>query len=633
MSLIRQVQTLIATLILFALVGSVVVSTWTARSYLQTQLALKNSDNAQSLALTLTQQGGDRGLIELAITSQFDIGHYQSIRLLSPEGVELFARRAAPRLADVPDWFEQLVPISSIPGRAEVTSGWAAVGHLEVVSQPVFAYADLWRGAVSTTVWMLALGLVAGVIAHVAVRRLRRPLDAVVAQAVALSERRYVTTDEPATPELQALTRAMNTMVERVRSQFTEQTTALDHLRRVANEDVLTGLSNRSHFLAQLQQQLRHEAHGGGRLLLLRVIGLAELNRLRGHRATDAMLKLLADRLRLPLGTLMPLACGRLNGSDLAVVHGPTGWHDAVPAELMARLVERLSSYEGVSVVMAVQPLALGLPLNEVLASADAALARAEAGEPFSIEFGTTAGPPASLNGEQAWRLAIRQALVEGRAMLGEFPVVDREGRQLHLECPLRLQLVAGGPYEVAAHWLPHALRTGLMPEIDLCALDLALRSISADGQSRCVSLSPVSLLTTGFMARLLGRLRGIGPAASRLCFDVDALQIARHPDALVELGRQVRSLGVRVGLEHAGERVPDFAIAAQAGIDYVKLSPSLVHELADQPARAQFVRGLVSTLRGLGLQVGAEGVTRIEDLASVRELGFDAWTGPAVRP
>lgn len=632
MSLIRQVQTLVATLILFALVGSVVVSTWTARSYLQTQLALKNSDNAQSLALTLTQQGGDRGLIELAITSQFDIGHYQSIRLLSPEGVELFARRAAPRLADVPAWFEQLVPIASIPGRAEVTSGWAAVGHLEVVSQPVFAYADLWRGALTTTAWMLALGIVGGLIAHLAVLRLRRPLDAAVDQAVALSERRYITTDEPATPELQALTRAMNTMVERVRSQFHEQTTALDGLRRLANEDALTGLSNRSHFLAQLQQQLHDEGLGGGRLLLLRIKGLAELNRLRGHLATDAMLKLLADRLRLPLGTRVPLACGRLNGTDLAVVHGPTGWQDTVPAELMARIAERLLSYEGISVVMAVQPLALGLPMQEVLASADAALARAEAREPYSIEFGAAHASPAQLSGEQAWRLAMRQALGEGRAMLGEFPVVGRDGQVLHLESPLRLQLVAGGPYEVAAHWLPHALRAGLMPEIDLCALDLALRALSADGQPRCVSLSPVSLLTTGFLARLLSRLREIGPTASRLCLEVDALQIARHPYALVELGRQVRPLGVRVGLEHAGERVPDFALAAQAGIDYVKLSPSLVHELADQPARVQFVRGLISTLRGLGLQVGAEGVSRAEDLVLVRELGFDTWTGPAVR-
>lgn len=633
MSLIRQVQVLVATLILFALVGSVVVTTWTARSYLQTQLALKNSDNAQSLALTLTQQGGDRSLIELAITSQFDIGHYQSIRLLTADGGELFARRAAPRLADVPAWFEQLVPIASIPGRAEVTSGWTAIGHIEVVSQSVFAYAELWRGAVSTTVWMLALGLLGGLIAHLAVLRLRRPLDAVVAQAEALSERRYVTTEEPATPELRALARAMNTMVERVRNQFTEQTTALEHLRRVANEDGLTGLSNRSHFLAQLQQQLAHEGLGGGRLMLLRVNGLAELNRQRGHLATDAMLKLLADRLRLPLGPLTPLFCGRLNGSDLAVVHGPNGWDDAAPGELMARLSERLQAYDGTTVVLAVQPLSPGLPLNEVLASADAALARAEAREPFAIEFGASAASAASLSGEQAWRLAIRSAVVDGRARLAEFPVIGRDGQPLHLECPLRLQLVSGGPHEVAGHWLPHALRTGLMPEIDLCALDLALRAISADGQARCVNLSPVSLLTTGFLARLLARLRASGVAASRLSLDLDTVQIARHPEALVELGRQVRALGVRVGLEHAGERVPDFALAAQAGIDYVKLSPSLVHELADHPARQQFVRGLVSTLRGLGLQVGAEGVARVEDVSVVRELGFDAWTGPAVRP
>ena len=123
MSLIRQVWALLIGAIVFATLGSVVVSTWGARAYLQTQLAMKNADNAQSLALTLSQQGGDAGLIELALAAQFDIGHYRSIRLQSPQGRLLFERVAPDAEPPAPGWFMRLVPLESAPGLAEVSAG------------------------------------------------------------------------------------------------------------------------------------------------------------------------------------------------------------------------------------------------------------------------------------------------------------------------------------------------------------------------------------------------------------------------------------------------------------------------------------------------------------------------------
>jgi len=81
MSLIRQVWLLLLGVILLACATSVAVSVWTARDYLETQLTLKNHDNAQALALALTQQGGDLALLKVVVAAQFDTGHYRRIAL------------------------------------------------------------------------------------------------------------------------------------------------------------------------------------------------------------------------------------------------------------------------------------------------------------------------------------------------------------------------------------------------------------------------------------------------------------------------------------------------------------------------------------------------------------------------
>lgn len=55
MSLMRQVAALLLAVLLLALLASVAVSAGSVRQVLQTQLQLKNEDNAGALALALSQ--------------------------------------------------------------------------------------------------------------------------------------------------------------------------------------------------------------------------------------------------------------------------------------------------------------------------------------------------------------------------------------------------------------------------------------------------------------------------------------------------------------------------------------------------------------------------------------------------
>ena len=259
MSLIRQIWLLLVGMVLLAFLGSFLVWMMSSRSNLETQLRMKNSDAAQSLALTLSQQHGDPALMELVIAAQFDTGHYRDIRLVDPQGKVRFSRVADPAASNdpaVPQWFVHLVTVDATPGIAQVTDGWRPLGQLEVSSQSGFVYSQLWYGSLQTALWLSALGLLAGGVATWGVRRIRKPLDATIDQAQALVERRFVTVKEPREPELARLSRAMNTMVLRLKTMFDEQAAQVEQLRLQAHCDPLTGVSHRNYFLSQLATAL-----------------------------------------------------------------------------------------------------------------------------------------------------------------------------------------------------------------------------------------------------------------------------------------------------------------------------------------------------------------------------------------
>jgi EAL domain-containing protein (putative c-di-GMP-specific phosphodiesterase class I) len=211
--------------------------------------------------------------------------------------------------------------------------------------------------------------------------------------------------------------------------------------------------------------------------------------------------------------------------------------------------------------------------------------------------------------------------------------VLDRAGRLVHWECPLHLGLAASPEalpeYVNAQRWLPLAQRTRLMPEVDLAAVEQALLLIASDGQQRAVNLAPVSLQAADFLQRVRALLRAQPLAARQLALEFD-MQAAQHQfEALQEFGRAVHPLGVRLGLEHAGGQLQAIERLYQLGLDFVKLDRAVLLGVAEDPARAGFVRSLVLLLKGQSVTVMGEGVESAEDAAVLWDCGLDGLTGP----
>lgn len=634
MSLFRQLWLAVIVSTLIAFVGSFAVSMMTARQYLEEQLAIKNNDNAASLALSMSQMDKDPVTLELQVAALFDSGQYARIQVRDPEGMTLIEKTSPAVSDDVPAWFARLFPIASRPGSAQISTGWTQFGTVELVSHNRFAYRELWQGGWRLLMWFSLGGVLAGFLGMQILHRIKRPLDAVVGQARAISDRRFIRIEEPATPELKSLARAMNVMVGRVKAMFEEEASRLEQVRREATLDPLTGLANRAYFMNRLAIALNDEdAPTRGSLIMLRLADLAGINRCAGRETADEVLRRTGAALR-ELAEKNPGAeAARLNGADFSLLL--PGQNDPQPAcqQLLAALQSLVAAHllpENAIGHLGSSVYQHNEPVPQLLARVDAALAAAELQGPLAAQH-VAEQSHCSASTQADWRSILTDALKDQRLRLIEFPVADSNGLLLHLECPLRLQAEESGDWINAGSFMPVASRLSMTSELDLAAVKLALDRLAAGLPAVAVNLAGASLIVPDFTPRLLSLLQQRRELAGKLWLEVAESGAFQYFDAFLAFSLALRPLGCRLGIEHFGRQFSQIGRLHDIGLDYLKVDGSFIRNIHGDNGNQAFLKGLCNIAHGIGLTVIAEGVNNAEELATLPALGFDGATGPAV--
>ena len=634
MSLFRQLWLAVIVSTLIAFVGSFAVSMMTARQYLEEQLAIKNNDNAASLALSMSQMDKDPVTLELQVAALFDSGQYARIQVRDPEGLTLIEKTSPAVSDDVPAWFARLFPIASRPGSAQISTGWTQFGTVELVSHNRFAYRELWQGGWRLLMWFSLGGVLAGFLGMQILRRIKRPLDAVVGQARAISDRRFIRIEEPATPELKSLARAMNVMVGRVKAMFEEEASRLEQVRREATLDPLTGLANRAYFMNRLAIALNDEdAPTRGSLIMLRLADLAGINRCAGRETADEVLRRTGAALR-ELAEKNPGAeAARLNGADFSLLL--PGQNDPQPAcqQLLAALQSLVAAHllpENAIGHLGSSVYQHNEPVPQLLARVDAALAAAELQGPLAAQH-VAEQSHCSASTQADWRSILTDALKDQRLRLVEFPVADSNGLLLHLECPLRLQAEESGDWINAGSFMPVASRLSMTSELDLAAVKLALDRLASGLPAVAVNLAGASLIVPDFTPRLLSLLQQRRELAGKLWLEVAESGAFQYFDAFLAFSLALRPLGCRLGIEHFGRQFSQIGRLHDIGLDYLKVDGSFIRNIHGDNGNQAFLKGLCNIAHGIGLTVIAEGVNNAEELATLPALGFDGATGPAV--
>lgn len=634
MSMYRQLWLAIITSMLLALAGSLVASLLSARSYLESQLSIKNTDNATALALSLSQSNPEPVMVDLVVASLFDAGHYELIRVTDTKGAVMSERVSSETALDAPTWFAHMLPIRAEPGQAQISGGWKQFGTVTLVSHSRYAYGALWKSAYEMALALAAAGLVGGYLGSMVLRRLREPLNRVIDQAQAITHRRFITIEEPQVPELRKLAVAMNTTVARLKAMFDEEAERLESVRQEANCDTLTGLANRSYFMARLRETVDADDSTGGALFIARLANLATVNQTLGRQATDDMLKAYANELSAVAKHYPEALAARLNGADFALLVPEL----AAPQDMAQQLLQSLQHVgsaflpDQASTWLGCGHFPRGIETQTILAQVDLALAAVQAEGHDGMRYVDMREGDEAPRTSDEWAKLIARALDQHWVRLVSFPVTTLSGALIHRECPLRLMFDEHGEWQPAGRFLPVAERMRLTPQLDLAAVALGLDELEAKPQlaGLAINLSASSLELPQFRVELKQMLQRRS-GTRRLWLEVSESGALAHFDSFRGLCADLRDVGCQLGLEHFGRQFSEIGRLHDLGLDYIKVDASFVRGLDSNPGNQAFLKGLSSIAKGIGLKVIAEGVASASELRALVDVGFDGATGPAV--
>ena len=423
-----------------------------------------------------------------------------------------------------------------------------------------------------------------------------------------------------------ALFRIMAGASRRLRNQAEEN-------RKLAREDGLTGLANRTSFTELADEALaRRPEHAA--VLLLDLDRFKDLNDSLGHHAGDLLLREIGPRLQsaLPEGSVF----ARLGGDEFAALLAPLD-DPAQASEAAARVrhaLERPVEIEGIaiaaegSVGIAHYPED-GRDIATLLQRADVAMYEAKERRVGVADYTPDADRSSH---ERLLILAdLREALEHDELLLHYQPKVSlADGSVVGVEALVRWEHPERGMVP-PVQFVPLAEHTGLIGPLTGWVLARALRDARnwwdrGHRISVAVNLSVANLVDPdlpALVARLLAETR-LPPSALEL--EITESVLMTEPERALRTLTVLRSMGAKLAVDDYGTGHSSLAYLHQLPLNTLKIDRSFVAGMASEGG--VIVRSTVDLAHSLGLDVVAEGIEDQHTAIALRALGCDLGQG-----
>ena len=145
------------------------------------------------------------------------------------------------------------------------------------------------------------------------------------------------------------------------------------------------------------------------------------------------------------------------------------------------------------------------------------------------------------------------------------------------------------------------------------------------------VNLSPKTLLDKNLVHKLEAILEEHPGLSSKLRFEISEATALQNLSLTRSVATQIRQLGCLLILDDFGLGPTSLQYLEKLSIDMVKIHPSLIRSLRDEPKNLSFVKNLTQMLHGFHLKVGAKSVEDPQLLDLLRDIGMDYAQGFAI--
>lgn len=405
--------------------------------------------------------------------------------------------------------------------------------------------------------------------------------------------------------------------------------------------DGLTGLPNRAYLEERAKDVL-----GAGRqaasddlvtgepqpvtaAIFLDLDGFTGVNDSVGHGAGDLLLAQAARRLRAEVPPHDTVA--RWGGDEFAVLV-----ENAASAQEIVDIAERLAgSIAATAFRVADRDVSLTASVGVAFAdadgsgyllrNADVAMSRAKESGGGRVEVFA-----AHMHTDVVRRLELasdlRQAITEGGLRLDYQPVVDL-GTSAVTGVEALVRWSRAGEAVPPAEFLAVAEDSGLIVPLGDWVLREACEQAAAwqrDGRAigMSVNFSLRQVSAARFSESVLTVLTDTGLAPAALTLEVTERVLIEGTGPMVGRLAELRRRGIRLAIDDFGTGHASLAYLRQLPVDIIKIDPSFVAGLGQDPTLAMLTRTIVRVGHDLGIEVVAEGIERPEQLELLREMG-----------
>ncbi|GIU67832.1 EAL domain-containing protein [Candidatus Phycosocius spiralis] len=229
--------------------------------------------------------------------------------------------------------------------------------------------------------------------------------------------------------------------------------------------------------------------------------------------------------------------------------------------------------------------------------------------------------PPKPANDTQA--MMLQSALADNRMCLFRQPIISTaDNSVVRWECLSRL-IGLDGAIVQPSEFIPAAERAGLVGQLDIESLNLALSALSReDTINLSINVSAGTIADSSACQDYLDILSYNPTISNRLTIEITETIAIHDLDSAARFGRCVRASGARLALDDFGEGHTSFRSIRALPLDEIKIDGVYVEDIGSREDNRAFVIAIDQLARGLGMETVAERVETAQEAGVLREIG-----------
>jgi diguanylate cyclase (GGDEF)-like protein/PAS domain S-box-containing protein len=414
-----------------------------------------------------------------------------------------------------------------------------------------------------------------------------------------------------------------------------------DEMAFLAYHDELTGLPSRAMFEELLELSLsRAQRHDGSvAVVCVDLDDFRLVNDSLGHQNGDALLRMVADRLRE--ATRETDLVARRGGDQFLVLladleRDAAGDADSATLRVESvaqRIQESMASAFTVSGTELYVPVSIGVSFFPRDARDAAGLVRNaeaamyEAKKSGSRAYAVSSGIAHDSTAKLLFVTRLRKAVEGQRWVLHYQPVIDlRSGAMVGVEALIRW-IEPDGTMIPPNEFIPVAEELGLIETIgdwvvhELIYQVKAWRELGIDLDVG-FNLSPRQFWQPDLAERILSQIHDSGVDASRLVVEITESSAMMDPDRAQEILWRLRKGGLQIAIDDFGTGYSSLSRLREMPVGLLKIDRSFVSDVHKDPQAASIVTAFLELAHGLGMATLAEGIETEDELAFLRDRG-----------